>query len=56
VEHPSSTSNLWELCDDRPVEVILNRPVVAELGYDVTRKRLLVPLVGSNKVEVYDLP
>jgi hypothetical protein len=51
-----STSSLWELRDDRLVEVILNLPGVADLGYDVTRKRLLVPLTGSNRVEVYDLP
>jgi sugar lactone lactonase YvrE len=51
-----STSSLWELRDDRLVEVILNLPGVADLGYDGTRKRLLVPLTGSNRVEIYDLP
>ncbi|MGQ0714324.1 MAG: SMP-30/gluconolactonase/LRE family protein [Gemmatimonadaceae bacterium] len=51
-----STSSLWELRGDRLVEVMLNLPGVADLGYDATRKRLLVPLTGSNKVEVYDLP
>ena len=48
-------SSLWELRDDRLVEVILNLPGAADLGYDVTRKRLLVPLTGSSRVEVYDL-
>jgi sugar lactone lactonase YvrE len=51
-----ATSSLWELRDDRLVEVILNLPGVADLGYDVTRKRLLVPLTGSNRVDIYDLP
>lgn len=35
--------------------MILNLPGAADLGYDATRKRLLIPLTGSNKVEVYDL-
>lgn len=51
-----ATSSLWELRDHRLVEVILNLPGVADLGYDVGRKRLLVPLTGSNRVEVYDVP
>lgn len=51
-----ATSSLWELRDDRLVEVILNLPGVADLGYDATRKRLLVPLTSSNTVEVYELP
>jgi hypothetical protein len=45
-----------KLRDDRLVEVILNLPGAADLGYDVTRKRLLVPLTASNKVEVYEVP
>lgn len=51
-----STSSLWEMRDDRLVELILNLPGVADLGYDATRKRLLVPLTGSNRVEIYDAP
>lgn len=51
-----STSSLWELEGDRLIEVIVNLPGAADLGYDAKRRRLLVPLTGSNRVEMYELP
>jgi hypothetical protein len=51
-----STASLWELRDDRLIEVILNLPGAADLGYDAKRRRIMVPLTGANRVEVYELP
>lgn len=51
-----STASLWELRGDRLIEVIVNLPGAADLGYDAKRRRLLVPLTGSNRVEMYEIP
>ncbi len=51
-----STSSLWELRDDRLIETIVNLPGAADLGYDAKRRRVLVPLTGSNRVEMYEVP
>lgn len=51
-----STASLWQLRGDRLVEVILNLPGAADLGYDGKRGRLMVPLTGANRVEVYEIP
>jgi sugar lactone lactonase YvrE len=51
-----STASLWELRDHRLMEVILNLPGAADLGYDAKRRRLIVPLTGSNRVEMYEVP
>jgi sugar lactone lactonase YvrE len=51
-----STSSLWELRDDRLVELIVNLPGAADLGYDAKRRRVLVPLTAANRVEMYELP
>jgi sugar lactone lactonase YvrE len=51
-----STASLWELREGRLVEVIVNLPGAADLGYDAKRRRLMVPLTGSNRVEIYDIP
>jgi sugar lactone lactonase YvrE len=51
-----STASLWELRGDRLFEVILNLPGAADLGYDAKRRRLMVPLTGSNRVEIYEVP
>ena len=51
-----STASLWELRGDRLFELILNLPGAADLGYDGKRRRLLVPLTGSNRVEIYEMP
>jgi hypothetical protein len=36
--------------------VILNLPGAADLGYDAKRRRLVVPLTGANRIEMYELP
>jgi sugar lactone lactonase YvrE len=51
-----STASLWELRGERLFELILNLPGAADLGYDAKRRRLLVPLTGSNRVEIYEMP
>ncbi len=51
-----STASLWELRDDRLIETIVNLPGAADLGYDAKRRRLLIPLTGSNRVEMYEVP
>ena len=51
-----STSSLWELRGDQLIERIVNLPGAADLGYDAKRRRLIVPLTGSNRVEMYEVP
>jgi sugar lactone lactonase YvrE len=51
-----STASLWELRDGRLIEMILNLPGAADLGYDAKRRRLMVPLTAANRVEVYEIP
>ena len=37
-------------------ERLVNLPGGADLGYDAKRRRLIVPLTGSTRVEMYEGP
>jgi sugar lactone lactonase YvrE len=51
-----STASLWELRGDQLIERIVNLPGAADLGYDAKRGRLIVPLTGANRIEMYEVP
>ena len=51
-----ATSSLWEVRGDQLIERIVNLPGAADLGYDAKRGRLIVPLTGANRIEVYEIP
>ena len=51
-----STASLWELRGDQLIERIVNLPGAADLGYDAKRQRLIVPLTGANRIEMYEVP
>jgi hypothetical protein len=38
------------------VKLITGVPTPADIGYDAKRKRVLVPIFGGNRVEIWQLP
>lgn len=51
-----ATGSVYELTDRGLVERIARLPGAADLGYDAKRRRLLIPLLGQNRVEIYEVP